>query len=97
MTDYKSLIKKAMQASERAYSPYSHFKVGAVLVAKDGREYEGANIENASFSVTNCAEQLRSGRRSSTAQESFVRLSSSGTRTGSLSITALRAAFAGRL
>ena len=39
MTDYKSLIKKAMQASERAYSPYSHFKVGAVLVAKDGREY----------------------------------------------------------
>ena len=50
------MIKKAMQASERAYSPYSHFKVGAVLVAKDGREYEGANIENASFSVTNCAE-----------------------------------------
>ena len=62
MTDYKSLIKKAMQASERAYSPYSHFKVGAVLVAKDGREYEGANIENASFSVTNCAERVALGK-----------------------------------
>ena len=62
MMDYKSLIKKAMQASERAYSPYSHFKVGAVLVAKDGREYEGANIENASFSVTNCAERVALGK-----------------------------------
>lgn len=62
MTDYKRLIKKAMQASERAYSPYSHFKVGAVLVAKDGREYEGANIENASFSVTNCAERVALGK-----------------------------------
>lgn len=54
--------QKAMQASERAYSPYSHFKVGAVLVAKDGREYEGANIENASFSVTNCAERVALGK-----------------------------------
>ena len=89
MTDYKSLIRKAMQASERAYSPYSHFKVGAVLVAKDGREYEGANIENASFSVTNCAERVALG--------SFVRLSSSDIRTDNLSITALRAAFVGRL
>ena len=56
------MIRKAMQASERAYSPYSHFKVGAVLVAKDGREYEGANIENASFSVTNCAERIALGK-----------------------------------
>lgn len=62
MMDYKSLIRKAMQASEKAYSPYSHFKVGAVLVAKDGREYEGANIENASFSVTNCAERVALGK-----------------------------------
>lgn len=56
--DYKRLIEKAIQASEKAYAPYSHFKVGAVLVAKDGREYEGANIENASYSVTTCAERV---------------------------------------
>lgn len=61
-TDYKELIKKAFAASEKAYAPYSHFSVGAVLVAKDGREYEGANIENASFSVTICAERVALGK-----------------------------------
>lgn len=48
------LAKKAMQ---QAYSPYSGYKVGAALLCKDGSVYTGCNIENASYSVTNCAER----------------------------------------
>lgn len=56
MTDTK-LIDLAIQASEKAYVPYSHFPIGAVLVAKDGRIFTGCNIENASFGLTNCGER----------------------------------------
>lgn len=54
---YKDLIDKAIEAREKAYVPYSHFKVGAALKTKDGKIYTGCNIENASFSMTNCAER----------------------------------------
>lgn len=53
----KELIKKALDARERSYSPYSKFKVGACLEAEDGSLYYGCNIENAGYSVTNCAER----------------------------------------
>lgn len=53
----KELIQKAMQARENSYSPYSNFKVGAALLCKSGKVYFGANIENAGFSPTNCAER----------------------------------------
>ncbi|MBR2892341.1 MAG: cytidine deaminase [Clostridia bacterium] len=51
------LIKAAKEAAENAYAPYSHFTVGAALLCKDGKVYTGCNIENASFSPTNCAER----------------------------------------
>ena len=54
---YVDLIKNAFEALENAYAPYSHYRVGACVLCKDGRQFFGANIENASFSLTNCAER----------------------------------------
>lgn len=50
------LIKEAIEARKQAYVPYSHFPVGAAVLA-NGKMYQGVNIENASFGLTNCAER----------------------------------------
>ncbi len=55
--DYQLLLDAAVEASGHAYTPYSHFKVGAALLTADGKIYTGCNIENASYSATNCAER----------------------------------------
>ena len=51
------LIDLAVEVSQQAYVPYSHFSVSAVLVTKDDQIYTGVNIENASFGLTNCGER----------------------------------------
>ena len=51
------LINLAVEVSQQAYVPYSHFPVSAVLVTKDDQIYTGVNIENASFGLTNCGER----------------------------------------
>ena len=53
----EELVKRAYEAQQFSYSPYSGFQVGAALLAKSGKVYTGCNIENAAFSPTNCAER----------------------------------------
>ena len=55
--DQEKLIELAWLARENAYTPYSHFKVGACVALKDGTYVQGCNIENASYTPTNCAER----------------------------------------
>ena len=51
------LVKLAQKAREMAYTPYSHWTVGAALLTRGGKVYTGCNIENASYTPTNCAER----------------------------------------
>ncbi|NLD26677.1 MAG: cytidine deaminase [Acholeplasmataceae bacterium] len=53
----EKMFAKALVAYKRAYTPYSHFNVGAVLLMKDGQMVTGSNIENASYGLSNCAER----------------------------------------
>ncbi|HLS52654.1 MAG TPA: cytidine deaminase [Tissierellaceae bacterium] len=53
----KDLIKKAIEAKKKAYTPYSNFQVGAAVLTEDGKIYTGCNIEIASYSPTICAER----------------------------------------
>ena len=53
----EKLVEMAVDAMSHAYAPYSGYKVGAALLCKDGSVYCGCNIENASYSPTNCAER----------------------------------------
>ena len=55
--DNAELLQQALSARRNAYAPYSHFQVGAVLVTAEGQCFSGCNIENASYSLTVCAER----------------------------------------
>ena len=54
---YKDILDKAFEAMDNAYAPYSNYHVGACVKTKDGKYHIGANIENASYGLTNCAER----------------------------------------
>ena len=56
-TTSRELALAAIEAMKKSYSPYSHFTVGAALLTKEGKIYTGANIENASYTPTVCAER----------------------------------------
>ena len=71
----------AIEATERAYSPYSKCKVGAALLAKSGKVYLGCNIENASYSPTICAERVAFAKAISEGEREFDAIAVAGTAT----------------
>jgi len=56
MSDLDGLFQAARAAQDKAYAPYSHFKVGAAIASVDGRIFAGCNVENAAYPVGSCAE-----------------------------------------
>ncbi len=67
-------IQTAIDALDKAYVPYSHFPVGACLVTKDGKAYQGLNIENASYGLSNCAERTAIFKAISEGERGFQHL-----------------------
>ncbi len=78
----KELIKIAMNARLKAYAPYSNFYVGAALLSKSGKIYEGCNIECASFSPTNCAERTALFKAVSEGEKQFSAIAVVGAKNG---------------
>lgn len=68
------LVKIAFEAMEKAYSPYSHCKVGAALLTRDGKVYTGCNVENASYGATNCAERTAFFKAISEGEREFSKI-----------------------
>ena len=78
------LIKSAVEAMDKAYVPYSGFRVGAVLETEDGKLYQGCNIENAAYSPCNCAERTAFFRAVFEGERNFKRICIVGGKGGRL-------------
>jgi cytidine deaminase len=61
----KELVERAEEVAKRAYAPYSNYHVGAIVRTTDGSEFEGANVENAAYPLTQCAEKTALGAAAS--------------------------------
>ncbi len=70
----EQLVDLARQARERAYAPYSGFRVGAVVECRDGRLFTGCNIENSSYGLSICAERVALGKALSEGVRGFSRI-----------------------
>ena len=70
--DKQRLVRAAARARERAVAPYSKFKVGAALLAKNGEIISGANVESASYGLTCCAERVALFNALTSGRKNFV-------------------------
>lgn len=68
----EKLINAATAARERAYAPYSGFKVGAAILTREGRYYTGCNVENASYGLSCCAERVALFKAVSNGERDFL-------------------------
>lgn len=73
-----ALLRHAREARTHAYAPYSHFPVGAALLAEDGRVFTGCNVENAAYTVGNCAERVAIGKAVSEGARRFLAIAVAG-------------------
>ena len=80
----EQLAIKAKEAMNHSYSPYSGYRVGAVLLCKDGSIYTGCNVENASFGATNCAERTAFYKAISEGKREFLSIAICGGKDGVL-------------
>ena len=80
----KELCTMAIKATENAYAPYSGYKVGAALLTKSGKVYSGCNIENASYSPTNCAERTAFFKAISEGEREFLAIAIAGGKNGEI-------------
>ncbi len=71
---YTELIQEAIAAGEKAYAPYSDFKVGAALLGVSGQIYTGCNVENASYGAGICAERTAVVKAISQGEQEFLAL-----------------------
>jgi len=71
VTDIDELAAAARDAAQNAYAPYSRFRVGAVVVTPEGRRYSGANVENAAFGTSMCAEATAIGHAVASGERSI--------------------------
>ncbi|MDD5544155.1 MAG: cytidine deaminase [Acidobacteriia bacterium] len=70
----KKLIREALKVRQRAHAPFSDFKVGAALLAWDGRIFTGCNVENATYGLTICAERNAIFKAISEGARQFVKI-----------------------
>ncbi len=68
----KELLQKAIEARKFSYAPYSGFHVGAALLGKSGKIYTGCNVENATYTPTNCAERTALFKAVSEGEQEFI-------------------------
>ncbi|MEG0894188.1 MAG: cytidine deaminase [Oscillospiraceae bacterium] len=78
----QDLIKKALEAQQTSYSPYSNFKVGAAILTANNKVFTGCNIENSSFSLTNCAERTAFFKAISEGEKNFKAIAIVGGKDG---------------